>query len=239
MHLNTGQQECIKALKLWWADPEDKNFIIEGAPGTGKTFLCQVLAKEIRGVVPLFTAPTNEATRVLAKILPDHTPVTTFSALGLKLKFDKRDPYLAQSGRRKAECNLLIIDEASMVNQVEKSAKGCRPNPDELIDFVLQEQEQEGIKTIWLGDKCQLPPVGRSHSPVFEQSWLTHRLTEVMRHSGEIADLANLVRKELTPDKHLRNLPGINPLITGSGALDAISTVRKHQKGLSAGTTCS
>jgi hypothetical protein len=63
------------------------------------------------------------------------------------------------------------------------------------------------MRTIWLGDWAQLPPVESTTgtSPVFDQGFRTLELTQVKRHSGAILDFAMELRNTL--QQPIRNLP--------------------------------
>ena len=63
--LNTEQQAALAAMLdfLQESNPA-KTFLLEGRPGTGKTYLMQELMQVYKKRT-VFTAPTNKATKVL------------------------------------------------------------------------------------------------------------------------------------------------------------------------------
>lgn len=202
--LTEQQQAALKTLRDWWKS-DSQNIIIRGKPGVGKTFLLKYFAESNKDMVPLFTAPTNEAVKQLELALSVKGKAkTTYSALGLKMSDWTKTQYIYQDRVPEdlGQHNVLVVDEASMV--------GLKLDPEQrnlLADYVLE----QGIRTIWLGDDCQLPPVEAEDgvSPIFKQDWPQVFLTQVMRHSGAILDYVNLIRDEIP--KPVRNLPKLIP----------------------------
>lgn len=202
--LTDQQQDALQTMKDWWQS-DSQNLIIKGKPGVGKTFLLKYFAESNPQIVPLFTAPTNEAVKQLELALSVKGKAkTTYSALGLKMSDWTKTQYIyqAQLPEDLGDYNLLVVDEASMV--------GLKPKPEQknmLADYVLE----YGLRTIWLGDDCQLPPIEAEDgiSPIFKQDWPGVFLTQVMRHSGPVLDYVNLIRDEIP--KTVRNLPKTIP----------------------------
>lgn len=200
--LSLQQQEALAQLKIWWESKELYRVIL-GKPGTGKTFLTRYFAAENKNLVPLFTAPTNEAARQLEMALQGTAPTkTTYSALGLKMSnwSETREIYQGVLPEDLGDYNLLVVDEASMVGSSAKD-----DDPKRLLDYAMD----LGMRILWLGDDCQLPPVEAKDglSPVFQQEWPTIYLDQVMRHSGPILELADLIRAQIKSP--LRNFPKV------------------------------
>jgi hypothetical protein len=200
--LNSGQKLALDGLVDWWVGRE-QNILIQGKPGTGKTFLLRHFANSNSRIVPLFTAPTNEAVRQLELSMQGRAVTkTTYSALGLKMSDWQEIPTIYQGVLPEdlQNYNLLVIDEASMVG------KGTEDRP-LLFDYV----QALGMRTIWLGDDCQLPPVEATSglSPVFEEDFKTLTLTQVMRHSGPILEYVDRIRGELVSGR--KRLPACVP----------------------------
>jgi hypothetical protein len=200
--LNLQQQAALDELAEWWKSDDD-NIIILGKPGTGKTFLMRAFAQSNPKIVALFTAPTNEAVRQLELSLQGRaTTRTTYSALGLAMSTwsEKQEIYQKQLPEDFYDYNLLVVDEASM------AGKKMGPREKELlIDYV----QASGIRVVWLGDDCQLPPVESydGTSPLFNLGYRTITLSQVMRHSGPILEFADLLREEIY--KPVKNLPKV------------------------------
>lgn len=170
-----------------------------GLAGTGKTWLVQHIIEALPGASPAFCAPTNKAANVLAQKL--QRPVMTVHGLVLrpeKLKhhkdckvpgwnedIDGPEPEchlgcgeLSFSPREEmsTHCNLVVVDEASMVNR-------------EMFEVMMS----HGKPVLWIGDHGQLPPVKSSFSLMDEPDF---RLEEIHRQAKDspIVQLAHWVR---------------------------------------------
>ena len=115
----------------------DRCLVIQGEPGTGKTYSIRGFLG-LQGVRPLLTASTNKAARQLSKACK--TPAKTIhSALNLQ-------PTVAKLYQRftpdLSEWNVIICDEGSMVDE-------------DLLHYI----EKTGLPVIFLADAWQLPPV--------------------------------------------------------------------------------
>lgn len=113
INLNKDQEAAIQFLKNWWTS-ESRFALLQGAAGTGKTFLINYLVKVLPNCYPVFTAPTNEACRQLELSLDKDSFVkTTYSLLGFSMSTCDEVKQLKQ--RRPLaiidDFNLLIVDE--------------------------------------------------------------------------------------------------------------------------------
>ena len=93
--LNAGQKSALLAIKNWYRSP-NLYMILDGAGGTGKSYLVNEVLKELPNVKPLVLAPTNEALKQLKdKVDGDYVFKTLHSALGItptgekELKFEQ------------------------------------------------------------------------------------------------------------------------------------------------------
>jgi hypothetical protein len=198
--LNSGQQDTISEGVKWY-ESEEQCFVIDGEPGTGKTSVVKFLIESLPDAIPLFNAPTHEATGQLADKLGEGAACeTSHRALGLKvnkfyddLRFEKGDTPKAFEN-----CNLFVMDEASMAGLGGKEEK-------QLLDHALDSYD----KIIFLGDWAQLPPIGAKNgdSPVFTQGFQTQTLTQVERHAGDILTYVQKVRAEIL--KPIRKVPAV------------------------------
>jgi hypothetical protein len=95
--------------------PAVEGLILTGAPGVGKTtivnaILCILATK---GVQPLLCAPTGRAT----KRLPEATGFEA-KTVHRPLEFDPKGGGFKRSAEHPVECDLLAIDEKSMVDDL-------------------------------------------------------------------------------------------------------------------------
>lgn len=159
---NYGQKAAFD--RLWWFVTETNGgmILLQGYAGTGKSFVINKLVHNFLFVQKTkniaVTAPTNKAVKVLRNFSSyTHTNLsysTIHSLLGLK---EKIDAYGNQSFVRdpKEPCSLdsyevLILDECSMLS-------------DEIFEM-LQPFVHKGLKLIFMGDPCQINPIGKEEA---------------------------------------------------------------------------
>lgn len=186
--LNQGQQAAADGFLSFLFSP-DKEMIISGPGGVGKTFLMGYLidkvmpdyfdACKLMGIEPEYTsvqmtATTNKAAEVLS--LATNRPTETIhSFLNLKVQDDYVTGKSKLSKTRKwvvHENKIIFIDECSM------------------IDSELRKVIHEGThkcKIIYVGDHCQLAPVTEPLSPIYRDSLPFHDLTQPMRNANQPA----------------------------------------------------
>lgn len=188
LSLNEGQQAAADGFFQFLFD-KDRELIISGPGGVGKTFLMGFLIDEIMpryqktcsmmGIPSeynevIMTATTNKAAEVLAQATGRPTS-TIHSFLNLKVTDDygTGKSLLTKTRNWRVHNNMIIfVDEASM------------------IDFPLLEMIREGTincKIVYVGDHCQLAPVMEPISPIYRQNLPFFELTEPMRNSAQPA----------------------------------------------------
>lgn len=179
--LNEDQLNALEYMHAFLKGP-NRQMVLTGPAGTGKTSLINVLLDELdadMGYKYVCTAPTNKAVGVIATNTGRPFNKTIYSIMGLVLmEVDDKTPVLKEQGSCHFEdYDLVIIDEASMVSET-------------LVDNIQKKlMEVTRTKIIYVGDKCQLPPVddqnrGLKESVVFQLS-LNAELTKVMRTSDQ------------------------------------------------------
>lgn len=163
--------------------------VLQGYAGTGKTFCVKHALAECNARKIAISAPTNKAVRVLKESLDgQHSgPIgTIYSLLGLKLEPSGEIKKLTVPEEL---CDLsalhaIIIDEASMVNSA-------------LFGVIRRAQSEYGLRILFMGDPLQLPPVGESHSPVWDlPEECKFKLSKVMRHDNSILNLVTHIREQ-------------------------------------------
>ena len=189
--LNAGQLAAAESFFEFLFNNE-KELIISGAGGVGKTFLmshlidtilpnyqntCKMLGMPIQYSDVVMTATTNKAAEVLA-VATKRPTQTVHSFLGLRVQdnFSTGESTIAKTKKWKIHTDLIIfLDEASMADH-------------KLLDIIRE--STLNCKLIYVGDHCQLASVKESVSPVFKQRLKMHVLTEPMRNSGQPALMA-------------------------------------------------
>ncbi len=189
--LNQGQQEAANAFFTFLFSPE-KEMIISGAGGTGKTHLMSHLIDttlpnyfdtcRIMGIEPIYndvrmTATTNKAAEVVAVATRRPTD-TVHSFLNLKVAddFGTGESKLTKTGAWIIhEKTIVFVDECSMIDKA-------------LLDIIREGTSQ--CKIVYVGDHCQLAPIKEAISPVYNQRLPFYQLNEQMRNNNQPALMA-------------------------------------------------
>lgn len=231
--LNQEQQEASDAFFRFLLSGE-KEMIISGPGGTGKSYLMSYLIDKIMpryydtcrllGVEPKYdrvemTATTNKAAEVLA--VGTMRPTSTIHSL---LNLTVREDY--ETGQTKLrrtdkwtvhEDMILFIDECSM------------------IDTPLYKAIQEGThncKIIYVGDHCQLAPVTEPISPIYTRNLLFKELTQPMRTTDPHLQMLNeqfrhtVETGEFFP---IYEVPGVIDWLDDDQMADEIASAFAHQ----------
>jgi len=181
--LNEDQVKALASIRDFLSQADRRQMVLYGAAGTGKTSLINVLLDELDkdpdSPVYYCTAPTNKAVDVIAERTGRDFDRTIYSLLGLTLLdfTDGRPKLKKENESHLQDYDLVIVDEASMVslallNEIQR----------QLLIYT-------SIKVIYVGDRCQIPPVddannGMLKSIIFQLPWQVE-LTKVMRTAAE------------------------------------------------------
>lgn len=182
INLNQGQEQAADGF-FDFLFGDQKELLISGPGGVGKTFLMGYLIDEIlpryhntcqiMGIPSEYdnvymTATTNKAAEVLSHSIG--RPVeTVHSFMNLKVT----DDYA--TGKQKLERTnqwrvhqkiILFVDESSMIDKA-------------LLEFIREGTSK--CKIVYVGDHCQLAPVMEEISPIYNQGLPFFELTEPMR----------------------------------------------------------
>lgn len=183
--LNDDQQNALDFILQFVDDPARRQMLLYGAAGTGKTSLINVLLDELdrrpSDSAPRYicTAPTNKAVEVIADRTGRDYRQTIFSIMGLVLvDYDDSKPRLKKERDGSLDSyDLVIVDEASMVSLQL------------LAEIQRQLQLCTAVKVIYVGDRCQIPPVEDANNGMLEsiifQLPIKIELTKVMRTADE------------------------------------------------------
>lgn len=211
--LNAGQQAAADGFFAFLFS-KDKELILSGAGGVGKTFLMghlidDIMPKyfkscELMGIEPEYdsvqmTATTNKAAEVLGEATGRPTS-TIHSFLGLKVRedFSSGKSQLMKTKNWKVHTReIIFIDECSM------------------IDANLRQIIREGTldsKVIYVGDHSQLPPVFEDLSMIYKENLPFFELTQPMRTDvPEIQALCAQLRETVKTGifKPIQAYPGV------------------------------
>jgi len=137
IRLAPGQRQAVK----WVLD--HKILIITGGPGTGKTTIIDAVLKIVSRVSRriLLAAPTGRAAKRMSE-------ATGFQAKTIHrlLEFSPKTRRFQRDRERPLECDLLVVDEASMI--------------DTILMHHLTKAVPDGATLVLVGDRDQLPSVG-------------------------------------------------------------------------------
>ena len=212
----TKDQEAANNAFLDFLVSDENFFIIQGAAGTGKSFLvrhlldtfysrykayCLLLQKDVKQFDVKITATTNKAVSVLEDFLqdflatrPDIKICTIYSLLGIRVTNDRK------TGKTSLTFNQ---------NQVPQFRTDGSVLPLVFIDeYSFFGQELQDImesvlvkgakaKIVYIGDKYQLSPVGQTASAVESLQCTRAELDEVVRNSGHILHTGTQFRRSV------------------------------------------
>ncbi len=166
----------------------DKVLVITGGPGVGKTTIVNSILKIVmaKGALVALAAPTGRA----AKRLSESTGIEAKTIHRL-LEFNPISGGFKRGAESPLECNLLVIDETSMVD-VPLMAQLLRAVPDKAAVIIV-------------GDVDQLPSVGPGQvlaDIIDSESLPVARLTEIFRQAAKsrIITNAHRVNHGIMPD---------------------------------------
>ncbi|MCQ2258597.1 MAG: DEAD/DEAH box helicase [Bacteroidaceae bacterium] len=210
--LTASQQFAFDKLKAF-VNSTDKVFILKGYAGTGKTTLMRTFISELDKKEKMYQllASTGRAAKILSnatgtKAVTVHSMIYKFTDLNQDIEKEetiKKATGVDSSGQlflnfdlvpkasNSPEC-IYLIDEASMISDVKDKnptqaqfGSGCL-----LRDLLAYDTNG---KFVFIGDKCQLPPVIQKNSPALSVSYFKEvygivakeaELTEIVRQSS-------------------------------------------------------
>ncbi|ABK90440.1 AAA family ATPase [Francisella tularensis subsp. novicida] len=173
--LNQQQLEAVNQIKKFLKS-DDRYFLLSGFAGTGKTTVVKKILDEYPKKA-IVSAPTRKANAVISQATATQG-YTIHSLLGLQPDinledFNPNDPVFGQIKKATIRnYNLIIIDEASMINTA-------------LFELIDSEINKSLItKALFLGDQAQIPPIGDQLSPIFTLE-NSYQLTQLMRQATD------------------------------------------------------
>jgi len=199
---------------------DDSYFIIQGAAGTGKSFLikhlletfyskyksyCLLLQKDVKEFNIKVTATTNKAVSVVEDFLSGITYNnktigirTIFSLLGLRVQNDRKTGKSNLTYNPNSQTTLDLGNQGVPLIFIDESSF-IGSDLQEIIQTVLV--DQFGAKIVYIGDKYQLAPVGQTFSVIDSLQCKSVSLNKIIRNKGHILQTGTQFRQTVETGK--------------------------------------
>ncbi len=219
LNLSRSQEEAITKLEAFLSGPEQV-YMLKGYAGSGKTTILKGLVSYLNEIEKDFSlmAPTGRA----AKVIREKTEQEAFTIHKSIYSYD--DMVEIEDGdsffynykiRNNVDVvgKIFIVDEASMLSDAKSEGEFFRFGTShlltDLITYTRVSHDNVKSKIIFVGDPCQLPPVGDSSSKAFEPDYIKANfnlscveaeMKEVQRQTSDsaILDRAANLRKSIS-----------------------------------------
>ncbi len=197
--LTADQQNANDEFLDFLVDDNAKYMVLQGAAGSGKSFLLQHLLDNFQNEYKTYnlllqrdpqhefemqlSATTNKAVKVVRDFTGDIGAKTLHSFLNLKVvnNFQTGKTDLEKTDSWKYHFNkLIIIDEASFIDN-------------DLFQF-LEDSTSKDCKILFVGDQYQLAPIGQTESVMETMKCTKVFMNKIMRNSGTILQTSAMFR---------------------------------------------
>jgi exodeoxyribonuclease-5 len=191
--LTTDQERAKNLIAEWFVNTNDQVFVLSGYAGTGKTFLIDYVVRNVLhldiGTEAVFVSPTGKAAANLVKNGTIAGTVHSLIYMRDEDEFDvdengevieRKELNFIKKEKIGDKIRLIIIDEASMVNEV-----------------VLRDLLSFNVKCLFSGDGAQLPPVNGA-CPLLSNPH--YEMKEIVRQAADnpIIQVATMAREGKT-----------------------------------------
>ena len=148
------QENAIHTIENFLLDKKEYIMRLEGSAGTGKSTVIIAFEKKYEDLNIIYTAPTHKAVKVLRDMgkknpkykKDNYVTLAKFFNLTVEYKHDGTSALMSNGKNYILNDIVLVIDEISMISK-------------DLYDIIIKKIKEYNIKTICLGDRCQLPPI--------------------------------------------------------------------------------
>ena len=218
LNLSQGQETALTKLEAFLASPVQV-FMLKGYAGSGKTTILKGLVEYLNAVEKDFAlmAPTGRAAKVIREktgqeAFTIHKSIYSYEDMVEIEEGDSFYYYYKIRNNVDVAGKIFIVDEASMLSDAKSEGEffrfGSSHLLSDLITYTRVVQPNVNSKIIFVGDPCQLPPVGDNSSKAFEASYLKEHfnisseeteMKEVKRQGGDsgILSAAAKIRKSI------------------------------------------
>lgn len=207
MSLTDDQAQVMEDFYRYHRDEVGRGvFVVEGAAGTGKTFLIRLITYFVlkQGFKVALLAPTGRAAKVITKRTKRYAS-TIHRYIYSPSESNSGNVFFQLKENKDPSKMYYIVDEASMVGDGGEDDAG-RGLLADLLKYIFSEDVRR--KVIMVGDPAQLPPVGSQTSPALDPAYLKEQfrlrvlrtqMRQVMRQAAysEVLRYATEVREAM------------------------------------------
>ena len=219
--LSDEQREVFEKVCRWYGKHMSGGLLtLGGYAGSGKSTLVSLLAGRYKRQPVGFSAFTGKATGVLRRKLqdansqyPNHTISTLHSLLYIPVVDEHTGRVTGWRQRKKPELDLIVVDEASMVDE-------------RLYDAL----HQYDIPILAVGDHGQLPPVYGKFNLMEDPDLRLETIHRQAQGSPILALSDEVRRKGFIPHNHSHNTPTREVQIVGMSQLEMVVSQLFGQK---------
>ena len=219
LNLSQGQETALTNLETFLASPVQV-FMLKGYAGSGKTTILKGLVEYLDAIEKDFAlmAPTGRAAKVIREKTGQeaytiHKSIYSYEDLVEVADGDSFFYYYKIRNNVDVAGKIYIVDEASMLSDAKSEGEffrfGTSHLLSDLITYTRVAQPNVNSKIIFVGDPCQLAPVGDNSSKAFDATYLKEKfnlssveteMKEVKRQGGEsgILNAATKIRKSIS-----------------------------------------
>ncbi|MFT3681238.1 MAG: AAA family ATPase [Ferruginibacter sp.] len=204
LNLSQGQETALTKLEAFLASPVQV-FMLKGYAGSGKTTILKGLVEYLDEIEKDFAlmAPTGRAAKVIREktgqeAFTIHKSIYSYEDMVEVENGDSFYYYYKIRNNVDVATKIFIVDEASMLSDAKSEGEFFRFGTghllSDLITYTRAAHEKVKSKIIFVGDPCQLSPVGDNSSKAFDATYLKDKfnlsaeeteMKEVKRQGGE------------------------------------------------------
>jgi len=224
LNLSEGQETALTKLEAFFASPVQV-FMLKGYAGSGKTTILKGLVEYLNAVEKDFAlmAPTGRAAKVIREktgqeAFTIHKSIYSYEDMVEIEEGDSFYYYYKIRNNVDVAGKIFIVDEASMLSDAKSEGEffrfGSSHLLSDLITYTRVAQPNVNSKIIFVGDPCQLPPVGDNSSKAFEANYLMEKfnlsseeteMKEVKRQGGDSGILGSAAKIRKSISSHFFN----------------------------------
>jgi hypothetical protein len=219
LNLSQGQETALTNLEAFLTSPTQV-FLLKGYAGSGKTTILKGLVEYLNSIEKDFAlmAPTGRAAKVLREktgqeAFTIHKSIYSYEDMVEIEEGDSFFYYYKIRNNVDVAGKIFIVDEASMLSDAKSEGEFFRFGSShlltDLISYTRVAQPNVNSKIIFVGDPCQLAPVGDNSSKAFDRNYLKSKfnltseeteMKEVQRQGGDsgILRAAAKIRKSIS-----------------------------------------